>query len=168
MGKRGDGNAYSRASSFVLKRSVLPKLFGTYAERYAERPGGYTRIHKFGRRQGDNAPHAILELVDNPKDLRYEITARTVGWELLRENLKTEQPISLINNGIDGAEELIEQEKLLQRGAEGKLREKTRWNLQKVLRYRDPSTSLDFARKAGDYIVSLRFLLILAYAERTL
>jgi len=155
LGKWGDGNAYSRASSFVLKRSVLPKLFGTFAERYAERPGGYTRIHKFGRRQGDNAPHAILELVDNPKDLRYEITARTVGWELLRENLKTEQPISLINNGIDGAEELIEQEKHLQRGAEGKLREKTRWNLQKVLRYRDPSASLDFAQKAGDYIDTL-------------
>jgi len=155
MGKRGDGNAFSRASSFVLKRSVLPKLFGTYAERYADRPGGYTRIHKFGKRPGDNAPHAILELVDNPRDLRFEMTARAVGWELLRENLTTQEPVSLINHGIDGAQDLIENERQLGRREEGKLREKTRWNLQKVLRYRDANAPLEITKKAGDYIDTL-------------
>ena len=61
--------------------SILPKLFSTYKDRYAARPGGYTRIHRFGYRPGDHAPHAILELVDGPRDLKFEITARAVGRE---------------------------------------------------------------------------------------
>ncbi|KAF8898654.1 ribosomal protein L17 [Infundibulicybe gibba] len=88
MGKKGDRAAQARASAFILKPSILPKLFGTFAERYAQRPGGYTRIHKFGNRKGDNAPQAILELVDNPRDLRWEITSRAIGWEMLKEKLK--------------------------------------------------------------------------------
>lgn len=59
---------------------TLPKL-AEYATRYATRPGGYTRIHLFGNRQGDHAPKAILELVDNPHDLRLEMTARAIGRE---------------------------------------------------------------------------------------
>ncbi|KAG8737985.1 hypothetical protein FRC10_007425 [Ceratobasidium sp. 414] len=61
--------------------SLLPKLFSTYKARYASRPGGYTRIHKFGHRQGDHAPHAILELVDGPRDLGFQLAARAVGRE---------------------------------------------------------------------------------------
>ena len=83
MGKKGDLPAYNRAQAFILEPEVLPKLFGPLAKRYAERVGGYTRVHKFGNRPGDNAPHAILELVDNPRDLRFEMTARSIGWELL-------------------------------------------------------------------------------------
>ncbi len=44
------------------------KLFGELAERYRDRPGGYVRVLKAGFRQGDNAPMAIVELVDrNPE-----------------------------------------------------------------------------------------------------
>jgi len=85
LGKTQELAAYKKASAFVLDQSVLPKLFGPFAKRYAERPGGYTRIHKFGFRLGDNAPMAILELVDNPHDIKLEITARAVGWELLKQ-----------------------------------------------------------------------------------
>ena len=66
---------------FEPPKSILPKLFSTLAARYADRTGGYTRIHKFGRRQGDNAPHAIVSLVDGPRDLKFEMIARTVGRE---------------------------------------------------------------------------------------
>lgn len=52
--------------------------------RYAERRSGYTRVHKFGIRKGDNADRAILELVDNPRDLKMEMTARAVAHESLR------------------------------------------------------------------------------------
>ncbi len=45
-------------------RSVVSKLFDELGPRFAKRPGGYLRILKFGFRQGDNAPMALVELVD--------------------------------------------------------------------------------------------------------
>jgi large subunit ribosomal protein L17 len=45
-------------------------MFSTLAERYAERPGGYTRVLKAGFRHGDSAPMAIIELVDRDEDAK--------------------------------------------------------------------------------------------------
>jgi len=154
LGKRGDGPSYARAAAFVLKPAVLPKIFSTFAERYAERPGGYTRIHKFGHRPGDGAPQALVELVDNPRDLRFEMTARSVGWELLRENLKFKHPRSLMINGIQETDTVLRREQSLGPNTEGLLKSKTRCNLQKVLKYRGKKAALELARKAEDYIVS--------------
>ena len=47
-------------------RDIVTKLFNELGPRYQARPGGYTRILKFGFRQGDNAPMALIELVDRP------------------------------------------------------------------------------------------------------
>ncbi len=47
-------------------RGVVQKLFGELGPRYAQRPGGYLRILKFGLRVGDNAPMALVELLDRP------------------------------------------------------------------------------------------------------
>ena len=47
-------------------REMVTKLFGELGPRYQSRPGGYTRILKFGFRVGDNAPMALMELVDRP------------------------------------------------------------------------------------------------------
>ena len=47
-------------------RDVVTKLFNELGPRYQARPGGYLRILKFGFRQGDNAPMALVELVDRP------------------------------------------------------------------------------------------------------
>lgn len=56
-------HAIRRARLWVNDREVLQKLFSEHAERYSERPGGYTRVIKGGVRPGDNAPMAIIELV---------------------------------------------------------------------------------------------------------
>ncbi|OYW37333.1 MAG: 50S ribosomal protein L17 [Hydrogenophilales bacterium 12-61-10] len=47
-------------------RDMVVKLFAELGPRYKARPGGYTRILKFGFRHGDNAPMALIELVDRP------------------------------------------------------------------------------------------------------
>jgi large subunit ribosomal protein L17 len=64
LGKKGDLHATRQAAAYIRDKKVVTKLFTTIAPRYAERPGGYTRIIKLGIRPGDNAPISILELVE--------------------------------------------------------------------------------------------------------
>ena len=70
LGKRGDLHARRQALSTLRDRALVEKLFSTLAERYADRPGGYTRVLKAGFRYGDSAPMAIIELVDRDEDAK--------------------------------------------------------------------------------------------------
>ena len=70
QGKRGDLHVRRNARSFLRDKSAVSKLFSTIAERYRERPGGYTRVIKAGFRYGDNAPIAIIELVDRDPEVK--------------------------------------------------------------------------------------------------
>ncbi len=70
LGKRGDLHARRQAVSVLRDNVLVGKLFGEIAERYAERPGGYTRVLKAGFRRGDMAPMAFIELVDRNVDAR--------------------------------------------------------------------------------------------------
>ncbi len=56
-----------QAFDTLRSKSAVGKLFTTLGPRYVERPGGYVRVIKCGFRAGDNAPMAIVELVDRPK-----------------------------------------------------------------------------------------------------
>ena len=63
LGKRGKLHSRRQALGYVFSKEVADKLFSELAERYADRPGGYTRITKLGRRLGDGAEMVQIELV---------------------------------------------------------------------------------------------------------
>ena len=70
LGKRGGLHARRQALSVLRDTGLADKLFTTLAERYAARPGGYTRVLRAGFRYGDAAPMAFIELVDRDPDAK--------------------------------------------------------------------------------------------------
>ena len=68
LGKRGDLHARRQALAELRDEAAVKKLFDVLGPRYADRPGGYTRVLKAGFRTGDAAPMAIVQLVDGPAE----------------------------------------------------------------------------------------------------
>jgi large subunit ribosomal protein L17 len=67
LGKKPSLSNRRLAFDRLRDREMVTKLFNELGPRYAKRPGGYLRILKFGFRQGDNAPMALVELMDRPE-----------------------------------------------------------------------------------------------------
>ena len=63
LGKQGSLHARRQALGIVQDEAVVHKVFDTFAPRYKDRPGGYTRIVKIGWRRGDRAPISLIELL---------------------------------------------------------------------------------------------------------
>lgn len=135
-----------------MKPQVLPKLFGSLRERYADRQGGYTRIHKFGNRPGDNAPTAIIELVDNPRDLKAEVTAKAVGWEILAQKIRHGNA-SLESIDMDDVTGVIRSVHQGSGVKGGPLRELTKRNLGKLLKFKGEAGLKELSEKAGTHMV---------------
>lgn len=75
---------------------LMPKLFGELRQRYLERPGGYTRVLRTEPKDTySQAPSALLELVDGPRDMRFAMTAAAMArdWKLGR----THHPTTKLN-----------------------------------------------------------------------
>ena len=83
LGKRGDLHARRLAMSSLRDDTMVKKLFEVLGPRYKERPGGYTRVLKAGFRYGDNAPMAVIELVDRDVDARGQDSGPTQKTEVV-------------------------------------------------------------------------------------
>lgn len=81
LGKRGDLHARRQALAYIYDEEVVKKLFAVLGERYKDRQGGYTRIIKAGNRYGDNAPVAIIELVDRDESEKGKDSGPVLGEE---------------------------------------------------------------------------------------
>lgn len=73
LGKKGGLHRRRQAIAFLKQDAIAAKLFDVLGPRYQSRPGGYTRVLKAGFRHGDNAPLAVIELVDR------DVTAKGSG-----------------------------------------------------------------------------------------
>ncbi|OAL35548.1 ribosomal protein L17 [Fonsecaea nubica] len=89
LGKKNTGAARERAKTIFFepeREGHMDKLFGELRERYAGRPGGYTRVLRQEPIREDQAASAILSLVDGPRDMRFSMTAKALVRQR-RENL---------------------------------------------------------------------------------
>lgn len=94
--KKGDLHSRRMAARKVNEPEVLQKLFAEIGPRYAERPGGYTRIMRMGPRRGDAAEIAILELVDGKARPKVRDTKkRTRARRVLEAQEKAEAQVTL-------------------------------------------------------------------------
>jgi large subunit ribosomal protein L17 len=83
LGKRGDLHARRQALAFLRSKDVVAKVFGEYAERFKDRPGGYTRIMKLGTRAGDK---------EKGKEKGKEKTAAKAPKKTAEPSAKAEKP----------------------------------------------------------------------------
>ncbi|KAL1985101.1 hypothetical protein VTN96DRAFT_8230 [Rasamsonia emersonii] len=116
LGKKNTEAARKKAlQTFYNPHELIPKLFGPLRERYANRPGGYTRVLRVEPKKDDQAPSAILELVDGPKDMRFAMTAKTIARQRM-QGIQTLNELTALNvrkvtqfrkDGVEELEKMI-------------------------------------------------------------
>ena len=70
LGKKGDLESRRKTIAILQDEKMTKKIFDTFANRYKDRKGGYTRIIKIGNRYGDNAPTAVIEFINRDEEAK--------------------------------------------------------------------------------------------------
>jgi large subunit ribosomal protein L17 len=92
---------------------MVPKLFGPIRKRYADRPGGYTRVLRIEPMKEDQAESAILELVDGPRDMRFAMTAKILARRPTQQGLSpgltqhVKKVTQFRKDGVDGLRSMV-------------------------------------------------------------
>jgi len=110
LAKKGTLQSRRQAATFIKDKDVLRKLFEEIADKYKDRPGGYTRIIKMGYRKGDNAPLSLIEIVQEdykPKKKKKKSTIATAKQQtdIAKKSTKKEsaEELGLIEDAAKGA-----------------------------------------------------------------
>ena len=120
LGKRNDLHARRQALAFIKSKDVVKKLFDEYGSLYADRNGGYTRIFRIGRRLGDNAEMALIQMVDlkseaKPEGKGSKEKITELKEELLESEVKAEasvdevvaEEVVAVEETTEAAEEVV-------------------------------------------------------------